>query len=234
MPGSRRATRERRPRRGDVGGEPIGCAARTAGLDPGVVSELMGHGGANRIRIAPVPSVGHRHGDGRLRRVLLTAPLGVGADAWDEVGARLAGAALVDAPTRAVTGVLAPLCACARRWTSATPVVLPGRDHRRGRPRPHRALARMLRHAGIADALLASATLDPAPRLAGCAPAHRYRRPRHLAHFPATHLTVAWRTAVAGPLALGAGAGCGLGLFVPLPDPAQGGTDSPSSAPGCH
>ena len=204
----------------------IGCAARAAGLDASVVAELMGHGGAHRIRVHPVPSLTHRHGDGRIRRVLLTAPPGAGA--FDEVVARLAGAALVDERTCAVAGLLAPLDARdavlralraeARLWTSATPVVLPGHDHRRGRPRPHRALARLLRHAGIADALLASATFEPAPRLAGLAPAHRYRRPRHLAHLPATHLTVAWRTAVAGPLALGAGAGAGLGLLVPLPE----------------
>ena len=85
-------------------------------------------------------------------------------------------------------------------------------------PRPHRALARLLRHARIAEALLASATLEPAPRIAGCAPAHRYLRPRHLAHYPVAHLSVAWRTTVTGPLALGAGAGYGLGLLVPVPD----------------
>ena len=206
----------------------LGGAARAAGLDPGVVAELMGHGGGDRIRIAPLPSVGHRHADGRIRRVLLTAPLGVAPDAWGEVVARLAGRALVPEHARLPMGMLAPLergdavlrmfrCE-AVVWTSATPVVLPGRDHRRGRPRPHRALARLLRHAGVAQALLESATLEPAPRIAGCAEAARYRRPRHLAQLPVTHLSVTWRTAVAGPLALGAGAGCGLGLLVPAPE----------------
>ena len=206
----------------------VGGAARAAGLDPGVVAELMGHGGGDRIRIAPLPSVGHRHADGRIRRVLLTAPFGVAPDAWGEVVARLAGRALVPEHARLPMGMLAPLergdavlrmfrCE-AVVWTTATPVVLPGRDHRRGRPRPHRALARLLRHAGVAQALLESATLEPAPRIAGCADAARYRRPRHLARYPVTHLSVTWCTAVAGPLALGAGAGCGLGLLVPAPD----------------
>ena len=206
----------------------VGAAARAAGLDPGVVCELMGHGGGHRIRIAPVPSVGHRHGDGRIRRVLLTAPLGVAPDAWGEVVARLAGRALTPEHAPRPAGLLVPLGAGdavlrrlrahTRRWTSATPVVLPGHDHRRGRPRPHRALARLLRHAGIDGALLASAVLEPAPRIAGCAQANHYRRPRHLARYPVTHLSVTWRSAVAGPLALGAGAGCGLGLLLPAPD----------------
>ena len=219
----------------------VGGAARAAGLDPGVVSALMGHGGAHRIRIAPVPSVGHRHGDGRIRRVLLTAPLGVAPDAWDEVVARLAGRALMPEHAPRPAGLLVPLGAgdavlrrlrtAARVWTSATPVVLPGHDHRRGRPRPHRALARLLRHAGIAQALLESATLEPAPRIAGCAEANRYRRPRHLARYPVTHLSVTWRSAVAGPLALGAGAGCGLGLLMPA-TPTEVHHHPPARAPG--
>ena len=122
------------------------------------------------------------------------------------------------APLGPGDAVLGRFRAEAQAWTSATPVVLPGCDHRRGRPRPHRALRRLLRHAGLAEALLESATLESAPRLAGAAPAHRYRRPRHLAHFPVQHLTVTWRTTLAGPLALGAGTGYGLGLLVPLSD----------------
>ena len=165
----------------------IGRSARSAGLDAGVVSELMGHGAENRIRVAPLPTVGHRHADGWVRRVMLTAPLGVHGDAWTDVVTRLSGAPLVGEGARGVTAVLAPLApgdavlrrfrAEARRWTTATPVVLPGRDHRRGRARPHRALRRLLRHAAIAGALLESATLEPAPRVAGSAPANRYRRP---------------------------------------------------------
>ena len=206
----------------------IGRAARAAGLDSRLVSALMGHGGEHRIRVSPLPTVGHRHADGCIRRVMLTAPLGVPGDAWTDVVTRLAGAALVGEHARAATGVLMPLGpadavlrrfrAKAKAWTTATPVVLPGCDHRRGRARPHRALKRLLRHAGIAEALVASATFEPAPRLAGSAPAHRYLRPRHLAHYPVAHLSVTWRTAVIGPLALGAGTGYGLGLLVPAPE----------------
>ena len=79
--------------------------------------------------------------------VRVTAPLGVAPDAWGEVVARLAGRSLIPEHARLPMGMLAPLergdavlrvfrCE-AVVWTTATPVVLPGRDHRRGRPRPH-------------------------------------------------------------------------------------------------
>ena len=207
----------------------IGRAARIAGLDERTISELMGHGAAEtRIRVAPLPSVGSHHGDGRIRRILLVAGVGVDAADWSDVRVRLLGAPLAPAPARAPVAMLAPLphpdrvvarfLGVATRWTTATPVVLPGHDHRRGKPRPERSVARLLRHAGIAPGLAASVTMEPHPRLAGSESAHRYRRPAHLAHYPCQHLSVRWTAPLAGPLALGAGTGYGLGLLVPVPD----------------
>ena len=77
-------------------------------------------------------------------------------------------------------------------------------------------MRRLLRHAGVAEALLAAAVLEPRPRLAGSGHAPSYRRPAHLAPYPATHLSLAWTSPVRGPLALGAGTGYGLGLLVPV------------------
>ena len=203
----------------------LGHVARRAGLHPGVISELMGHGGECRVRVQPLPSVGHRHADGRLRRVLLTAPSHVDEDAWESVASGLCGAAL-EARRRGTVGFLAPLPGTdpvlARFlgeglvWTTATPAVLPGWDSRRGRVRPGRAVRRLLRHAGVDEALLASAVLEPCPRLPGSGHAHSYLRPDHLVRYPATHLSLAWTSPVRGPVALGAGAGYGLGLLVPV------------------
>ena len=205
----------------------LGQVARRAGLRPGVVSELMGHGGEGRVRVQPLPSMGHPHADGRLRRVLLTAPADVDEDAWESVAAGLRGAAL-EARGGGTAGFLAPLPGADRvlarflgesaTWTSATPVVLPGWDSRRGRARPARAVRRLLRHAGVDEALLASAALEPRPRLSQSRHALSYLRPAHLARYPATHLSLAWTSPVRGPLALGAGAGYGLGLLVPVGD----------------
>lgn len=206
----------------------VGTAARIAGLDEHIRSALLGHGDeAQRLRVQPLPDVGHRRADGRIRRVLLVAAHGVDEAHWSDVVTRLRAAPLMREGEVAPVGMLGPLASTdpvlarfrgvARRWTTATPVVLPGHDHRRGRPRPQRTVRRLLRHAGLDAALVESVTLEPAPAVHASAHAARYRRPAHLAGYPCTHLSVRWTVPLAGPLALGAGTGYGLGLLVPAP-----------------
>ena len=204
----------------------IGRAATCAGLDAGVVSELMGHGGDRRISAQPLPNVGYRHADGRIRRVLLVAPECVDEETWRSVVSRLPGMALVAEASGEAFGMLAPLVlpdpmlaryrGTGRRWTSATPVVLPGHDSRRRRPRPERSVSRLLRHAGISESLVERATFERGSRLRGSGHPLSYRRPAHLARYPCVHLTLEWTDPVRGPLSLGAGTGYGLGLFVPV------------------
>ena len=203
----------------------VHLAAKDAGLGERVISELMGHGGDGRIEAQPLPNVGYRHADGRIRRVLVVAPWFVDEDAWGSVVSRLAGAPLVEEPGGETVGMLAPIAepdpmlaryrGQGRCWTSATPVVLPGWDSVRGRARPERSVRRLLRHAGISEALLERAVFSRAPRVRGSAHPLECRRPRHLERYPCLHLTVEWTDPVRGPLALGAGTGYGLGLFVP-------------------
>ncbi len=217
-------------------------AARRAGLAAGTVSELMGHGGGRRIRVQPLPNVGHAHADGLIRRVMLTAPESVAEDDWLDVLSRLVWSELVPEGRREPVGVLAPVAGSdpvlaryygeSRTWTTATPVVLPGRDRRRGRPRPERSVRRLLRHAGIPEAMMEAATMEPAGRLAGSAPPRLYGRPRHLAGYPCAHMSVRWRAPVSGPLVLGAGAGYGLGLFLPADGRRRHASARPASASG--
>ena len=56
-------------------------AAKCAGLDGRAISELMGQGGDGRSEAQPLPTVGYRHADGRIRRVLVVAPWLVDEDA---------------------------------------------------------------------------------------------------------------------------------------------------------
>ena len=204
----------------------IGRAAKGAGLPRSVISELMGHGGDGRISAQPLASVGYRHADGRIRRVLLVAPECVDDETWRSVVSRLPGAPLAREASREGFGMLAPLPdtdpmlaryrGTGRWWSSATPVVLPGYDSLRGRPRPERSVGRLLRHAGIAESLLERATFERGKRLRGSGHPLSYRRPAHLARYPFVHLTLEWTAQVRGPLSLGAGTGYGLGLFVPV------------------
>ena len=201
-------------------------AAKDAGLDPRLISELMGHGGDGRIEAQPLPNVGYRHADGRIRRVLVAAPEFVDEDAWRSVVSRLAGAPLVAKAGGETAGMLAPIAEPdpmlaryrgeGRCWTSATPVVLPGYDSLRGRVRPERSVRRLLRHARICETLLERAAFSRGSRLRGSVHPLACRRPRHLEGYPCLHLTVEWTEPVRGPLALGAGTGYGLGLFVPV------------------
>ena len=168
--------------------------------------------------------------------MLLVAPACVDGDAWRSVVSRLAGAALVSEASGEAVGMLAPLAEPdpmlgryrgeGRCWTSATPVVLPGYDSLRGRLRPERSVRKLLRHAGVAEALLERASFARGSQLRGSAHPLSYRRPGHLARYPCLHLSVEWTVPVRGPLALGAGAGVGygygfglglgLGLLVPV------------------
>ena len=201
-------------------------AAKDAGFEKRLISELMGHGGDGRIEAQPLPNVGYRHADGRIRRVLVVAPECVDEDAWRSVVSRLPGAALVEEAGGATAGMLAPLAEPdpmltryrgeGRCWTTATPVILPGYDSLRGRARPGRSVRRLLRHAGVCEALLERAAFSRRPRLRGSVHPLSCRRPRHLERYPCLHLTVEWTEPVRGPLALGAGTGYGLGLFVPV------------------
>ena len=186
----------------------------------------MGHGGEGRISVQPLPNVGYRHADGRIRRVLLVAPECVDEDVWRSVVSRLPGAPLIAEASGEAVSMLAPLAGPdpmlaryrgeGRWWPSATPVVVPGYNSLRGRLRPERSVRRLLRHAGIAEALLERAAFARGSRLGGSAHPLSYRRPGHLARYPCMHLSVEWTVPVRNPLALGAGVGCGLGLLVPV------------------
>ena len=141
---------------------------------------------------------------------------------------RLIGAELIPVGQREPIGTLAPIAGNdpilaryhgeARTWTTATPVVLPGHDHRRGQSRPDRSARRLLRHAGIPEAMVERVTMEPAGRLLGSEMPTRYRRPRHLSKYPCQHMSIRWRQPVTGPIALGAGVGYGLGIFMPADD----------------
>ena len=202
-------------------------AAKGAGLDQRLICELMGPGGDGRIEAQPLPNVGYRHADGRIRRMLVVAPGFVDEEVCRSVVSRLVGAALVAEAGDEPRGVLAPIAepdpmlaryrgggavvddsdpggAAGVGWPSRSPA--PGALGEKA-PSP----CRHLRGASRARRVFAMP-----PRLRGSAHPLSYRRPRHLARHPCLHLSVEWTEPVRGPLALGAGTGYGLGLFVPV------------------
>lgn len=199
--------------------------AEQAGLDEATIKALMGHGGPGKIQALAIPNVAHDWADGRIRRVVLAAPPAVDAETWDAVVLRMVSAELMDADTGEIRGLLAPVTRPqedkllwrftdpARIWSAATPVIFPGFDTRRGRPRPEKAVRRMFRHAGIAQEAVRRVRIDDAPRLPGVCSAKGVELPSYLRSYPRKYLTVEFHERVAGPLILGAGEGSGLGLL---------------------
>lgn len=201
-------------------------ACELAGLDDALARSILGHGDDDhRLYVMPVPNVGHEWADGRVRRVLIASPLSLPEDTWNAVLLRMTGAELVEQGTGELKGLLAHIqrlredrllwrfLNASRIWTAASPVVLPGFDSRRGRPRPEKTVRRLLKHAGIPPEAIQRIRLDHAPRLPGVCAAWRTEVPHYLHHYPRKYVTVEFVRPVSGPLFLGAAQGVGLGLL---------------------
>ena len=207
----------------------IGNAAKQAGLDPDTLTEIMGHGGAGRFGVLPIPNVGHAWADGYIRRVIVHAPRQVPEALWIRIVSRLTASELIDEKSREVRGMLVPITRGdddrllwrvtdrATTWTSATAVVLPGFDERRGKPRPEKVVKRLLSKARIPVAAVRRVEFHPAPMLPSVTPAGSVLVPRYLKGYPRKFITIEFHRPIAGPLVLGAGAGAGLGLLVHVP-----------------
>lgn len=199
-------------------------AARQAGLDDSTIGALMGHDGPGRLFALALGNVGHAWADGRIRRVMVAAPPAVSQDIWSSVMLRLTAAELIDTHSGAVQGLLAPISRsrddrilwrftdASTTWSSASPVVLPGFDTRRGRARTHKAVRRLLKHAKIPSEAVRRVRLDDAPQLLGCS-GPRTSVPHYLKGYPIKFVTLEFHRPIRGPIFLGAGAGAGIGML---------------------
>ncbi len=181
----------------------------------------------------PMPSLGHRHADPGIRRVMIAAPLGDDA-LLDHLATRLAGQRLVAERGDEFAGRTPPVLIKvhqdkvaqhylrpANRWASFTPVILPGHDDHKPQ-KTAELIERSLRQAGIVQPCryeysafsrfpkaLSAHKYDRQKRPAG------YLRPDHLQSLTAVHLTLTFDNdvKVPGPLVIGAGRHCGFGLM---------------------
>lgn len=189
-----------------------------------------------RFSYLPLPSIGHAHADGMIRRVLIAEPFGGDGRSARWAAQRLAGAALIDEDKREPVARLEPVALdepafasvfrlySARAaseamtiWTSITPVILPGYDDNKPAKR-EKLLLDCLHHAGIDLAAVDSIESRPSawqPSGGGAltAPIRGYKRPNYLQHLPAVHVRLTLTQRISGPLSLGAGRHCGLGVF---------------------
>lgn len=192
----------------------------------------------HRVRILPLPTIGHRHADGAIRRLLVevpqAAPLRADDVAWafDGLELHLGQASVVLVPA------IDPRMSrryrqASREWRSITPVALPQQVARRridpdaGPPKggPERldeegraraAVATALRHAGV-SAELRQVQVQREPLGQPGSRAEHFHHPPRFSKHRLWHVAIELDREIPGPLALGDGRFLGLGVMVPRP-----------------
>ena len=193
------------------------------------------HDKARRVRIVPLPSIGHVHAGGSIRRVLVEVPPGCPLRA-DDVFWAFTGISpdeVVNPETGEIveSSILSPeddgfatrhFMRPKLRWRTVTPAALPIRRRGRlkGSERLHReqqaiaAVRQALRHAGVAArAVSIRVQREPFDRNASMAGEYAAGR------FPAErlwHVEIVFDRPVSGPLAVGDGRFLGLGIMAPV------------------
>lgn len=188
----------------------------------------------DRLSWIPLPSIGHKHADGRIRRAMILGPEG---DSYDSECFREIRHALAHAPllqhgkqigtideTDDIAGAVQPYLQESKYWKTVTPLVTHGRTtcgrKQKGKFDPHKAEKLIL--AAFAKTPLPpiiamhyqSAPFEPSGRSS-----REYRVPRHLADFSRFHVSVTFAEPVSGPVLVGVGRHYGLGLFRTAPNP---------------
>ena len=176
-----------------------------------------------RFSYLPLPTIGHDHADGMIRRLMISEPLGGDGLRAKWAQTRLEGQVLLDNHDKE-KGQLLELwrnsshkmvhryVADGRIWSTVTPVILPGFDDGK-RSKATKLLLQSIGHAGLQIDAIADLTIRKAPFWRGAQHPHAYRRPQYLKHFSAWHVQLEFHEPVSGPLAIGAGRHVGLGLL---------------------
>ncbi len=173
-----------------------------------------------RFSYLPLPSIGHTHADGMIRRVLVAEPPEGDGRHAEWAATRLAGADLIDEDTGEVVATLERLdrrdhvlplfIGPSRVWITATPVVLPGYDGLKT-AKAEKLFSRACDQAGLPPGSVESFEFVGPPAHAGGA--GRFFVPNYLRGWPLRWAAVWFKEEVKGPLALGAGRHCGLGVL---------------------
>jgi len=211
--------------------------------DAAVDQVLLGHPDKTdgpRLSILPLLSVGHRHADARVRRLILAEPFGAAGDICPVLAELLNGKELV--PVGAGAAPVARLlrlpqndrytrwwyAGSERTWASVSPVLLPGFDGRTDRrrsgqrqlpaskklDRAHKLVLKALAQAGIA--LPCQVEIGPLSWWPGVPHASSFVPRDKLGPAPRYHVKLTFEQPFSGPLSLGRQRHTGLGVFAAL------------------
>jgi CRISPR-associated protein Csb2 len=202
---------------------------------------ILGHprrAAGPRLSILPLPSIGHPHSDGQIRRVILAESAGT-----DGLLSRILHDVLhntvlqPESPGEEITSGEVCLVRLnpndrflrfynrsAHVWASVTPVLLPGYDDRKDHRGDHNK--RLARAEQLVCKALSQSRIDvPAcielsrvPYWPGALHSREYQPRQKLAHYPRWHVRLKFDRSYTGPLAIGAGRHCGFGLFAACDD----------------
>lgn len=182
--------------------------------------ELMGHGDrGGQVALLPMPTVGHQHADGLIRRVMLKVQ---DAGTLRRLTWALDGRELkADGEPVALLSlieqwdaVVAQFTQANEWWESVTPVVLPGYDRLNGRKhKTEKLIGRALAQSGFELSQVRDIWYQMAPwqrhgHRAGAYQVADYMR------YPQYHVRVCFQQPVKGPVVLGVGRYFGLGLMI--------------------
>ena len=177
-----------------------------------------------RFSYLPLPTIGHQHADGMIRRLLITEPYGGNGVRARWAERRLSGQILTDKDGNQICQLLERQTNQASRrmerrytgkhriWSTVTPVVLPGFDDGK-LVKAEKLFLKAMQQAGISLEGITDITLRNAPFWPGSQHPRNYHRAKYLKHFPIWHAHIEFREPVSGPIAIGSGRHAGLGVM---------------------
>jgi CRISPR-associated protein Csb2 len=183
-----------------------------------------------RFSYLPLPTIGHQHADGLIRRVMIAEPYGDDGSKADWVGSKINTAILKNESGYNIANIertskdktFESYSSSGRLFKTVTPVILPGHDDRKY-PKAEKLFLKAIVQAGFDVEDIDYYILQNAPFFKGGYHPREYKVTAHLKGLTAIHVLLKWKCPIYGPLAIGAGRHRGLGLFVPTDDDHLGG-----------
>jgi CRISPR-associated protein Csb2 len=188
-----------------------------------------GNDNHERFSYVPLPSIGHKHADAIIRRMMIAAPFGYerhlnhlvdqlqGIQLQPEDGRD--GPVLERLERPRTDAVAHRYLQPSSVWASVTPVILSGHDDCKP-AKTIKLIERALRQSGIDQPC--QFTWGALPNFSNCLTAYKYDRekrhigyyrPQHLEGLTAVHIRVAFDHPIPGPLYVGAGRHYGFGVL---------------------